>query len=68
MFAYSVFLLAMFSTLAVWGALIWSMTRSVYPDRAFGGEGTSLRGRNEGEERRREGERDGESWSLHRAA
>lgn len=31
MLFYGYFLVAMISALAVWGALIWMMTRSVYP-------------------------------------
>ena len=51
MLAYGVFLVAMASTLAVWGALIWSIARSVYPDSYSGGENSLTRSRDAEEER-----------------
>ncbi len=71
MLAYGVFLAAMVSTLAVWGALIWSMTTSVYPDGYSGGETSLTRSQDEEEERaerRRVNAIYEEEWNHHRAA
>ena len=71
MVAYGLFLMAMVSTLAVWGALIWSMARSVYPDGYLGGKNSLSRNQDEEEARaesRRANAIDEEEWNYHRAA